>query len=145
MTTEQLLKRLPEVDPEHFQATECADEIAWDENYRVGYALWIEDGGVLQGGDALWFMIEQIQQRWAEFEAIADSWNRGPGRNFTKAEREEREVLRSALGISLGQLTPELILSTYVQWFQSSPERAGRQEDITPAAALHNEAREEGE
>jgi hypothetical protein len=105
---EQLLKRLPEVDPEHFQATECADEIAWHPECRDGYALWFWEDGEVKGGDALWFMFQTMREAYLALPKDLNAQS--------EVERRVEEVLSDFFGSPPLSWTGELILSTYVAW-----------------------------
>lgn len=70
----------------------------------------------IRGGDALWWMVRQMQERANELDAKADAWNRGRGPFPTKHEREERASITWTLATSLEQTTGAVIVRGYVFW-----------------------------
>jgi hypothetical protein len=106
MTTEQQLRRLTEVDSEHFEGLPGGSLIFEKGGVFVG-TLMLE-GGNLQGWEALGFMWSAMQDRWHELMAFSCSLIGQEAREFC--------ALVDLMTEEGSGITPTLILSTYVAW-----------------------------
>lgn len=107
---EHQLKRLTEVDPDWDLCANHNGKPLVATCYRVGSfpELWLGRGGQLQGGEALWFMVSEMQAAWAGLIHVDLS-------NFKAAD-----ALRPLMRAYGQDFTPELILSTYIEWKEAT-------------------------
>lgn len=102
---EQQLKRLPVVDSRWVQPNPYIPQVCLANRYECHLGVW---GEQLQGGEALWFMLSELQERWMVlckkdlFEGLSET------------ESKEKDILERE--IDWVDLSAGILLDTYIQW-----------------------------
>lgn len=100
---EQQLKRLCEVDSTFYFEEDSTD--LYCDGTEPTSTLRISPDGQLQGGEALWWMFTQMQDRLHELDL---------------PDKDEIETLWPLMGTEPPVITADLILSTYIQWKEAT-------------------------